>query len=447
MSTQTQFDNPTQFENAEITIDGEDVRGIFESLSIFEDIYKPCITGNITIIDSDGAGFIEQNDIEFIEPITMRFKNADGDELEFEGVLNGLRNESVTGPTKIYVIDFTSESVRKNEATYVTNSYKETSPEEIVKEMVERLGGELKTEARGKKMNYIGSRRRPVDIIKYVLTHGLTQDASATQNEDSKKEEAKGTTGFLCWQTLDSYKFESIKDILSGKVGEKHTEYKTQLVNKSLPMDQSMKSIVQVQFSQIGDFQTKLRSGAFASKNVSFDMDTGTYKEYSMFNKDNMTKKQEEALTRIDVKGAPSGTSTFTRVFMKPISNQKFTNACQIAQPLTGDQSRGYLAQNSGGQNTFSDQSGLLTFYPQFKFRAGDQIDIEVNKVKDEYSDGEQDKKHSGKYIMQAVAHHFFNDGRAYTKVKTIRSTIQQDEESSESTQSKWARGQLGRTA
>ena len=41
------------------------------------------------------------------------------------------------------------------------------------------------------------------------------------------------------------------------------------------------------------------------------------------------------------------------------------------------------------------------------------------------------DKKHSGKYIIQAVSHHFFNDGKAYTKVKTIRSTTQQDEASS----------------
>ncbi len=232
MSAENKFDNPTQFENTEIEIDGEDVRGIFESVSIFEDIYRPCITGNIVIRDSDGAGFIEENEIEFIEPIKLKFKNANGDELQFEGVLNGLRNESLLGSTKVYVVDFTSESVRKNEATYVTNSYKDTAPEEIVKDMVTKLGGELDTKARGKQMNYIGSRRRPVDVIKYVLTHGLTQETSATENKDSKKEEAKGTTGFLCWETMDGYKFESIKDVLAGKAGEKHEDFKTQLTNR-----------------------------------------------------------------------------------------------------------------------------------------------------------------------------------------------------------------------
>ena len=416
--SETTFSNPTQFETTEIKIDGQDVRGIFFSLSIYEDIYRPCVTGNIVIMDSDGAKFIEEQRIEFIEPITFKFKAANGETLEFEGVLNGLRNEFIKGAIKFYTVDFTSNSVRKNECVFCTNSYKETNPEEIVKEMVQKLGGTLDTNARGKQMNYLGSRKRPVDVIKYVLTHGLTQETQATQNEDSKEEEAKGTTGFLCWETTKGFKFESIKDVLGGKAGEQHDDYKTRLVNKSLGMDELMKSIVQVEFKQIGDFQTKLRSGAFSSKNISFDMDTGEYKEYKYYNRENMTEKQKQALPE----------DCITRYYMKPIGNQKFTNGCLISQPLTGDQSRGYLNQNSGGQNTFSDQTGHMTLYPQFQISAGDVLDCQISKVKDEKSDGGYDKKHSGKYILQAVAHHFFNEGKAYTKVKTIRSTTQQDE-------------------
>ena len=147
-------------------------------------------------------------------------------------------------------------------------------------------------------MNYISSRRRPVDVIKYVLTHALTQETQATQKEDSKEEEAKGTTGFLCWETMKGFKFESIKDVLGGKSGTEHKDYKTRLANKSLGMNELMKSIVQVEFKQIGDFQTKLRSGAFGSKNISFDMDSGEYKEYKYYNENNMTDKQKEALPK-----------------------------------------------------------------------------------------------------------------------------------------------------
>ena len=65
MSTQTTFDNPSQFETTEITIDGQDVVGLFFSISLYEDIYKPALTGNIVLADTDGAGFIEEYGIEF----------------------------------------------------------------------------------------------------------------------------------------------------------------------------------------------------------------------------------------------------------------------------------------------------------------------------------------------------------------------------------------------
>ena len=427
--TESNFSNPAQYETTEIKIDGEDVRGLFMSVSIFENIYSPLITGEIIIQDTDGAGFIEEYNLEFIEPITLKFKNANGDTLEFEGVLNGQKNEYVTGSKKVYALEFTSETMRKNESTFVTNAFKETNPEEIVKKMVEKMGGTLETNVRAKQMNYVASRRRPRDIIEYVCTHALSQETQATQKQDSKEEEAKGTTGFLCWQTLDGYKFKSIKDILAGKGSTEHKDFKYQLANRSLSMSQSMKGIVQYQFRQIGDFQTKLRSGAFSSKNISFDMDSGEYKEYSYRNTGNMTEKQEKALS--DIFEGKDGPQSFTRVFMKPISNQKFGNDCQKEKALTGDQSRGYLNQNSGGQNTFNDQIGEFTFYPQLKFRAGDILDCKISQVKgEENAQGGYDKKHSGKYVMKSVAHTFMADGKAYTKVITIRSTTQQDETS-----------------
>jgi hypothetical protein len=420
------FGLPTQFEVTNISIDGQDIQGIFMSISIYEDIYRPCITGNIVLTDGDGAtdqgSYIEKEGIEFIEPIEFEFKNASGEVIQFKGVLNGLRNEVVKNSMRFYTIDFTSESVRKNESTWIVKSYRDQAPEEIVTEMVEKLGGELETNAKGKKMNYLGSRKRPTDVIKYVLTHGLTQKTEATENEDdTKEEEAKGTTGFLCWETLDGFKFEQIDSIMEGSVGNQHTGFKTLLANRDRSISENMKMIVGYDFTQIGDFQTKLRSGAFGSKNISFDMDKGIYKEYNYYNDQNMTEKQKKAFPQ----------DSISRVFNRLNDNQKFIKSCQPDKALIGDQSRAYLNQNAGMQNTFTDQTGQFTLYPQFEFRAGDSFECQVNKVKDEKADGGPDKKHSGKYIIQQVAHHFFSNGSAYTKIKTIRSTTQQDDSSS----------------
>ena len=328
--TQSTFGNPTQFETTRITIDGIDVVGIFFSVSIFEDIYRPCVTGNILITDGDGAteegSFIEANNIEFIEPIELEFKNANDETLVFKGVLNGLRNEYIKSGLKYYLVDFTSNAVRENEKTYVTQAFKDVAPQDIVSEMVEKVGGNLNTNAQGKNMQYLGSRRRPLDIVKYVCTHGLTQETEATEQGDVREEEAKGSTGFLCWETLESFNFDTIDNVLAGKAGTEHRDFKIELANRGQSMEQKMKSIVKVDFQQIGDFQTKLRSGAFGGKNISFDMDTGVYKEYKFYNKKNMTDKQKEAF--------PEG--SISRFFNKPIDNQKFANDCQKAQPLLG---------------------------------------------------------------------------------------------------------------
>ena len=427
--TQSNFGSPTQYETTKIEIDGEDIVGIFFSISIFEDVYRPCVTGNIVLQDSvtsnDGESYIEKQNLEFIEPIELEFKNSLGQVLSFKGVLNGLRNEYVKNSLKFYTIDFTSEAVRKNETQFVVKSFRDTPPETIVSEMVTLVGGEIESNAKGKNMQYLGSRRRPLDIVKYVCTHGLSQETEATEKDDELEEEAKGSTGFLCWETCQGYNFETIDDVLSGKVGTEHKDYKTVLANRGDGMTETMKHIVKIDFNQIGDFQTKLRSGAFGGKNISFDMDTGVYKEYTFYNSNSMTEKQKKAFGE---KG------TISRIFCKPIDNQKFSQECERAQPLTGDQSRAYLNQNAGRQNTFSDQTGYFTLYPTFTMKAGDSIECQINKPKDEKGGGTPDKKHSGKYAIQAVGHHLFADGKAYTRIKTIRSTIQQDETSSAKT-------------
>lgn len=421
--------NPTQYEINSITIKGEDVIGLFSSLSIYEDIYIPCITGSITICDSQGAveggSFIEEKRIQFIEEFEFSFKSASEETLEFKGYLNGLRDEFMQDAVKFYTINFYSESVRENEKQFVAKSYRDSKPEDIVQEMVEKLKAKVEIKAKGRQMQYLGSRKRPVDIIKYVLTHSIEEgkDApNAPDTEEQKEEESSGTTGFLCWETLDGYVFDSVNNVTAGKSGQKHKDFKLQSANQNLSKDEVNKLVVQCQFSQIGDFQTKLRSGAFGAKNISFDMDKGTYKEYEYYNEKNMT----EELKRMFPPGSIS------RIFNRPIDNQKFNNTCEPAKELTGDQSRAYLQMNAGRQNTFSDQTGFFTLYPQFKFRAGDSFEVELSKYKGEKADGGYDKKHSGKYIIQSVGHHFFAaDAKAYTKIKTIRSTIQQDDASS----------------
>ena len=89
----SQAQQPTQFQIKNITIDGEDIKGLLVNLDYYESIYIPASGGSLTIMDSSTAGFIEENQIEFIEEFEFNFTNAEGESIQFKGVLNGLRNE------------------------------------------------------------------------------------------------------------------------------------------------------------------------------------------------------------------------------------------------------------------------------------------------------------------------------------------------------------------
>ena len=413
------YDTPTEFECTQLTIEGNDVRGLFLSLSVFENIYTPLVTGHVSLMETDSAKFIEKYKIEGVEKFQCEFKTGK-DSYSFEGFLNGLRNKANSEQYTAYTFDFTTEEVRKNEETFITKAYKEKDPKDIVQDMIDKMGGQIdKMNGSGKPMTLLPSNKRPYDVIKYVLTHGVPNKSNASEGEKEKQQEkAEGNGGFMCWRTADGFRFDTIDSVMEGGAGGDGGEFKSQMMNKGQSLSEMMKSIVSYDFQIMGDFQAKLRSGAFVSKHISMDLDKLHYKEYEYDNTEKCSQKQKEAL-----KGAKQ-----TRVFCKPFSNERHENDCQKAQNSKYDQSRYYIQQTPGGENTHDDIQGTVTLYPACKIRAGDTITLKIAKIED----GQYDKKHSGKYVCSEVAHHFDNThAQAYTRVSIIRATDQQDDASS----------------
>ena len=183
-----------------------------------------------------------------------------------------------------------------------------------------------------------------------------------------------------------------------------------------------MNGIIGYEFPKIGDYFEKLRSGAFQSNFISFDMDKGI-----------LTNFKYEADEKIATEKQLSYVEGVTRNLFRTFSNEKFEKTCKKAKADTGDQSRKYLPQTITRQNTFSDTQGRVTLHPQYHIRAGDHIDLKIAKIKNSDQDETNySKKHSGKYLISQVGHHFFRDGRSYTKLAVIRTTRQQDDQSSQ---------------
>lgn len=421
------FSLSTQFQLSTVTIDGIEVAGLFKQISLYENILRPVITGSIVMSDSDGASFIQKNQIEGNEDFAFNATNAKGEELSFSGVLNGQRNKVQDGANVLYTFDFTTEQVEKNEGAFVTKRFNEEKPEDVVSEMLKRIGGGQhsnmdKMQAQGEPISFVGGRKRPTDVIGYVLKHAVMTSGGAAQVTDNKKEQleqSSGSTGALFWQTVDGYRYVSVDDLLAGQGGNQAGTFTHQLQNKGDSLSTLMNTVISYDFEEMGDMQTKMRSGAFRSVNISFDLDKGLYKEVEYNGEDKMTEKQKKRVNKP------------TRYIMRPFTNERFQQDCERAQPDQWDKTRKTLQQGEARQNTFSDQKGTFVLPPNFTIRAGDSIEIKIPRVESEFGGG-YNEKHSGNYIVKQVGHHILSDGRAYTKVKTIRSTTQQDDASSQ---------------
>ena len=50
------------------------VSGVCLLVSIFENIFIPAVTGEVMLMDSDGAGFMGEEGIEFLEDFTFQLE-------------------------------------------------------------------------------------------------------------------------------------------------------------------------------------------------------------------------------------------------------------------------------------------------------------------------------------------------------------------------------------
>jgi hypothetical protein len=324
---------------------------------------------------------------------------------------------------KLYTLDFTSKPVRKNEQEFVVKRFKNKNPKNIVEEMIELMGGQMdKSTGNGEPMNFLGNRRRPTDIIKSVCTHGVDKGSVSDPNDSSpqpQEKDIKGTTGYLCWETLDGYRFAPVVDIMKGSAGNQTKEYEYKMQNVGESLSEAMTAIQTFEFQQIGDYQSHQRGGAFRNKLVSFDMDKGLWIEFEQKDKTDTSQKMA------------SETKKFSRVFARPFTNERFENECQPAQKNKYDQSRKYLSQNAVSQNNAPDTLGFFSLPLAPTIRAGDLFKCKIYKVSGEGGSGGFDRKQSGKYVVKQVGHHFGADGKAYTRLNTMRSTKQQNDASS----------------
>ncbi len=232
--------------------------------------------------------------------------------------------------------------------------------------------------------------------------------------------ESTGTGSFLFFETLKGYRFGSSVQLLAGKLGyQLENKFQYMLAKNALDMQTKRRSILSYENIQNNDVQTQLRSGAFKSRLISFDMDAGIYNE-TIYESPLLTEKQKK------IAKVPS------RVMSRPYVNQKFSNNCEPAKFDEFDQSRKYLQQGVSTVNNITDGICQYTLPIRTDINVGDRVDITIYETGMSSVDT-ADEKYSGKWVVSAVAHHFLLENQsAYTRISCLRATNQTDDSSAE---------------
>jgi hypothetical protein len=416
----------TDFKFVSVKIDGHEVNQMVFSVEIYEHAQITAVTGTVVLVETAANQFLEQYGIEGNETIEMRLEDALGNELGFKGYVNRISNKVVTTTgTSTYSVEFTSAVVRQNEQMFITHRFKEDvggALDYVAQRLNENSKYPLKVEKKGDNgmpMNFVASMWSPTRVIKYILKNGVASSAggkTTLTNEPREDGEGKGMGGYYFYETLKGFRHGSSYNFLNGDLGSGKT-HKLQytFANDDQTTEEKRKHILDFRVLQNNDTQTQQRAGAYRSKFVVFDMDVGAYMEQEYVSP-LATQKQ------LDTSKLP------TRIFNKPITNERWNQSCKPAARNQLDRTLQCLQQSEASLNNLSEGRAQFTIPLRIDINVGDKVDTLVYQASVE-SVAKRDEKFSGVWVVTAVAHHYLLDSAgAYTRITCIRSSQQTDE-------------------
>jgi hypothetical protein len=389
-------------------------------LSYFEDIYSFCVSGSLTVRDSQG--FIELFRLsgnEYLEINFGKVKDApNSDDQIFHIYKIGKRIPSGNLNDEFYTLYFCSEELYLSEQLKISKSYTGQKISNIVESI---LTNTLKTKS--SKINkieetigvydFIVPRFKPLETISWISTY------------------ARPTSGAGCdmlfFENRYGYNFRSLQSIYKDPV---YASYKYQQKNLSKeiqPMNDKVVSVLDYEFIKTYDVLNDTNSGTFANQLISLDPVT-----------------RKSSVTNFDYKKYQSGSSSLngdsvlspSKNRLGTTQNESYNAVTKVGISNAGQALTPYISQAPGSVakdiylETYipnrTAQLGLAN-YTTLKLMipgdpgvtAGSIINFELLSLKPSSTSREADKFYSGKYLVSAVRH-IINDSSSYITVLEI---------------------------
>ena len=413
-----------------------------------EDIMWPAVGATMVVLDN-AENFISSMPIQGFERVVIKLEDINEEEYEYNFRVWTVTNRATQDRRQMYTLGLISEQGLFNEGLRVNATQKGEISEVVRNVMKTYLNTELDEDSIEESRTHvkiIPTKKSPFSLIRSLQTKAVPaktyntsnsnvyggSEADSTENKsdvDVKSvEKAKGTAGFLFFETYNGYVFKSFDGLVSAIP--KKEEFKW------LPGKVDYESIYKIQeivFSQEINMMQKLREGAYSSICCFFNINTGKYTE-RVYSLEDTWEEMVHLGSQTDL---PVGQKTLsqypTRVMSTVVNHENWNMGDGIADSTDEnrdstfeytDNQMDYLSQSVARAGIMFNQQLTISLTGHLDLSAGDLIEIRIPaQTPDEIRDDEKfDPEHSGTYLIKKLNHQFDVFGQnVYTVLDLIR--------------------------
>ena len=379
--------------------DAVDVRNQIDSITIYEDMYSPFITGKMTFRDTFDLPRILGRSGRDLMRLHITTPIISDNKLDIQGtylVYKAGERELVRDRTQMYNLYFISVEALFDMQTQISKKFSGTS-DEIVKEICEKYlqtQKKVSVDQSREQIQYVSNFWTPTKNFEFLCQHSRTPDDDST---------------FLFFENRDGFSFKTVTNISKEPIiqaffssdysidvadGEK---YNAGEISRNPTKDYR---VIHGSFRvrNLYDFMSAYQNGAIASKMTTYDITKKKvdFPEYRMSSKGILN---ENSIYRPDVIAASVPIRLSMMKHFSSNSNQKnSTNS-------------GYLQSRIAEMTSLNGSKIEIDVYGRTDYTVGKKVSLSVNATmpidaSTDLSDSE-DLNYSGFYLITAIAHTF----------------------------------------
>jgi len=382
------------------------LKDLMVEFCLFEDIYRPIVSGYITIKDSEG--YIEAFRLNGTETLEIQFsKTSNAPINNFNTQTFKLYKISERKPTgnlmaETYKLHFCSEEMLLSEQIKISKSYKGKAINYIINDiLVNNLKIDpslLYLESTYGVYDFIIPRLKPLEAISWLSTYA--RPTAAPMGAD-----------MLFFKTKFGFNFRSLQSMFTGNV---YRTYKYQVKNLTeTTFEDKASTVLKYEFVKVFDTLNEISAGTYANKLISVDPLTRQYKvtvfDYDAFTSQMGSSNPYGVLNKVQNRLGFTQNQAYDSVI-----KVAFGNADEKRDPFVKEAEAGaaqdiyietYVPSRTAQLSLANYTVLKLTIPGDSSVIAGCVIAFNLYSLNKDNSAKDLDKFYSGNYLVTSVRH------------------------------------------